>query len=242
MNILLFSNGKGKEGLLSYGLEQVKDLVNATKAKNFLFIPYAVLRDSWEAREKALGEVFAPYGAKVTSIHHFDDPIKALKEHDGILVSGGNTWVLNRTLHENGLIPHIHAAVTKKNIPYIGWSAGSNVACPTIKTTNDMPIIPDPIMPAIGLVPFAINPHYLDAHIQGHNGETREERIIEFLIMNKNQPVVGLREACLLEITGDYDKPKLKYYSPDNKTLRIFNSVDDIFELKVGDDLSFLYE
>lgn len=241
MHILLFSNGSGKDGPLSYGIKQIKGLVEESKPKKLLFIPYAVIRDSYEKREAMMNELFAPLGVKVNSIHHYKDPIQAVKEHDGFLVSGGNTWVLNRTLHENGLIPAIQASVMKQDKPYIGWSAGSNVACPTIKTTNDMPIIPDPVMPALGLVPFAINPHYLDAHIEGHKGETREDRILEFVIKNPGQTVVGLRESCLLEIKGDFKNPKISFFPESGQTLRIFENIDKIYELKAGEDLGFLY-
>lgn len=201
-----------------------------------------MIRDSYEKREAALNEVFSAYGAKVVSIHRFDDPIKAVRDFDGYLVSGGNTWVLNKTLHDKNLIVAIQREVTIKNKPYIGWSAGSNIACPTIRTTNDMPIISATITPALGLIPFQLNPHYIDAHIEGHKGETRQERIIEFLKLNPKQTVVGLREGNLLHITGEYQNAKMSFISPDKKTLRIFESCDNIYELDSEADFSFLFK
>jgi dipeptidase E len=118
-----------------------------------------------------------------------------------VAVGGGNTFLLLRTLYRTGLLKAISEKV-RRGMPYLGWSAGSNVACPTIMTTNDMPIVEPPSMHAMNLVPFQINPHYTEATIPGHGGESRDQRIAEFLVMNPSMPVIGLREGSMLHITG----------------------------------------
>lgn len=218
MRVLLFSNGKGPDGPLSFGLPQLEKAIKDTGAKNFIFIPYAVIRDSHEKRTALMNDVLSKFGANVKNIETFEDPVKAIEECDGILVSGGNTWVLNRTLHDNNLIGPIRKAVLKDGKPYVGWSAGTNVATTNIRTTNDMPIITGAVLPALSLVPFQINPHYLDAKVEGHNGETRDERLEEFCTVNKHEPVIAIREMTLLEV----DDTKLKYHSPSGSKMKIF--------------------
>jgi dipeptidase E len=118
--------------------------------------------------------------------------------------------------------------------PYIGWSAGSNVACPTLRTTNDMPII-DPLgFDCANLIPFQINPHYLDANPEGHGGETREQRIAEFLEINPNVYVAGLREGTMFKL----EEGKLELIG--NRSCRIFKKGQEPIELSAGDDFSFL--
>ncbi len=118
--------------------------------------------------------------------------------------------------------------------PYIGWSAGSNMACPSLRTTNDMPIIEPESFSAFNLISFQINPHYLDANPDGHAGETREQRIMEFLEVNPNMYVAGLREGTMFLL----EDAKLSLIGQRN--LRIFRKGDKPFEKKAGDDLSFL--
>ncbi len=159
--------------------------------------------------------------------------MKAIEEAEAIVVGGGNTWQLVRMMRDNKLI----AAIRKKvetGTPYIGWSAGSNVTCPTIKTTNDMPII-DPLgFDVLNLVPFQINPHYLDANPDGHAGETREQRIEEFLEINPDTYVLGLREGTMLKL----DENKLSLIGKLNA--RIFKKGTTPEELSTKDDFSFL--
>lgn len=130
-------------------------------------------------------------------------PVQAVENAECILVSGGNTWLLNQLLHENGLVVPIQRAIRERNIPYIGWSAGCNVATPSIRTTNDMPVRNCVVMPSLGLFPVQINPHYIDAVISGHMGETRDERIAEFCAINPDEIVVALREGSGFHITGN---------------------------------------
>ncbi len=136
-------------------------------------------------------------------------------------------------IHDNKLTEPIRNKVLR-GTKYIGWSAGSNLACPTIKTTNDMPII-DPLgFDALKLIPFQINPHYWDANPDGHGGETREERIMEFLAVNKSTTVVGLREGCMFTINNG----KIEYTGA--KPLRIFQFGKAPYEVQPGGDFTFL--
>ena len=121
---------------------------------------------------------------------------------DAIAVGGGNTFHLLRALYRVSAVELIRERVLS-GMPYVGWSAGSNVACPTIRTTNDMPIVEPPTLKALGLLPFQINPHYTDAHLEGHMGETRDERLSEFTHANPGVRVLGLREGTMLRVEGD---------------------------------------
>ena len=149
------------------------------------------------------------------------------------MVGGGNTWNLVRHLHQNGLIEPVRRRVLA-GTPYVGWSAGANVACPTMQTTNDMPVV-DPLgFDTFGLVPFQINPHYTDRQIEGHGGETREERILEYLAANPKSTVVGLREGCMLNVEGEH----VRYVGKNN--LRLFINGRQPIELEPDEDFGFL--
>ncbi|CAA2929401.1 Peptidase E [Arsenophonus endosymbiont of Bemisia tabaci Q2] len=121
-------------------------------------------------------------------------------------------------MHENGLIVAIQSAVFKRNILYIGWSAGCNVATPSIITTNDMPVTNVVVMPSLRLFPIQINPHYIDSHISGHMGETRDDRIAEFCVINPHEIVIALREGSGLQIKDN----ELHYFSGKNEGFKIF--------------------
>ena len=139
----------------------------------------------------------------IRSIHHAADPVAAIAEADGVFVGGGNSFRLLKTLYELQLMPAIRQAVQGGSLAYMGSSAGTNMACPTIRTTNDMPIVQPPSLDSLGLIPFQINPHYLDADPNStHKGETREQRLAEFHEEN-SLPVAGLREGSWLNISGD---------------------------------------
>ena len=171
--------------------------------ENILFIPYA--RPSGishnDYTEKA-SMAFSKINKTVTGIHTWENPVEAINNAEGIFVGGGNTFVLTNQLYKNNLVDSLHAVV-KNGTPYLGTSAGSNICGVTIKTTNDMPIVYPPSFNALGLVPFNINPHYLDPDKNSkHMGETREIRIKEFHNFN-TQPVVGLREGSWLMVNGE---------------------------------------
>lgn len=233
MRLLLISNSTNPgEAYLDYPKFNIKEFLGE-RPVNALFIPYAAVTFSYDEYETKVNTRFKEIGHNVTSIHHFDDPKKAVEETEAIIVGGGNTWKLVRTMRDNGIIDLIQKKV-KSGTPYIGWSAGSNVACPTLRTTNDMPIIDPKGFDVINLVPFQINPHYLDDHPANHGGETREDRIREFITENPDVYVVGLREATMLNLEGD----KLRLIGA--KTARIFKYGQDFKELSKDDDFSFL--
>ncbi|ENM5786747.1 dipeptidase PepE [Vibrio metoecus] len=240
MNMLLFSNGKvsGNETLLQFGLEWIEAAIQRTGAKRFLFIPYAMIRGNYDDRLAQLEQVLNPLGAQVIGIHHAEDPVKAVEDADAFIVSGGNTWVLNKQLHDLGLVRPLRQAILKSNKLYVGWSAGTNIACPTIRTTNDMPIVSAAILPALNLVPFQINPHYIEAAISGHMGETRDERIEEFLIENPHEIVAGIPEGTLFEVDGD----TLRYHSPAGTPLKLFRHGCTAEYFAAGEDMSVLMQ
>ena len=168
--------------------------------KRVLFVPYALFdRDSYadSARRR-----FEQMGYELTSVHTAADPVQAVNETKAIFIGGGNTFRLLKALYDFDLLDPIRERVAG-GMPYIGSSAGSNVAGPTIKTTNDMPIVQPPSFAALKLVSFQINPHYLDADPNStHMGETREQRIVQFLEENET-PVIGLREGAMLWVEND---------------------------------------
>jgi len=164
-----------------------------------LFIPYALRdRDGYSAKARA---AFEEMGYGLVSVHEASDPRRAIEEAEAIFCGGGNTFRLLKELQELDLLPVLRRRVAEGMV-YSGASAGSNLACPTIRTTNDMPVVEPASFEALGLVDFQINPHYLDpAPGSTHMGETRETRIREFHEENET-PVVGLREGAILRVDG----------------------------------------
>ncbi|MGR2769165.1 dipeptidase PepE [Photobacterium ganghwense] len=240
MEIMLFSNGKvaGNTELLEYGYEWIESAMERTKAKKLLFIPYAMIRSSYDERARQLREGFARFGCDVTSIDTVSDPVRAIEEADGFLVSGGNTWVLNKMLHDLGLVRPLRKAILMHNKLYIGWSAGTNIAAPTIRTTNDMPIVTAAILPSLNLVPFQINPHYIEATIEGHMGETRDERIEEFLVVNPHEVVAGIPEGTMLQVSGR----TLRYFSANGKPMKLFRAAQEPCYYRQDESIQFLME
>ena len=233
MKLLLLSNSTNPgEAYLAYSKHNIKAFLGEEPVEA-LFIPYAAVTFSYDEYEQKVNDGFAGIGHTVRSIHHFADPKKAVQEAKAIIVGGGNTWKLVRTMRDNGLMDLIREKV-QGGTPYVGWSAGSNVACPTLRTTNDMPIIDPKGFDVINLVPFQINPHYLDANPENHAGETREMRIQEFIEENKEETVVGLREGCMFWIEDQSIKLIGK------RPARIFKYGEEAKELWSHDDFSFL--
>ena len=194
--LLLISNSTlYGSGYLDHAESEICDFLGAVK--RVLFVPFALHdRDLYWSQARAR---FAKMGYELDSIHTASEPVNAVRESVAMFIGGGNTFRLLKALYEHDLLAAIRERV-REGMPYIGSSAGSNVAAPTIRTTNDMPIVQPPSFDALGLVSFQINPHYLDADPNStHKGETREERIIQFLEENKT-PVVGLREGAMLRI------------------------------------------
>lgn len=231
--LLLISNSTNPgEEYLTYPQKPIKVFLGNITSE-IVFIPYAGVRTSFDAYEEKVNKSLNKVGITVKSIHHFDDPIKAIKEAKAIVVGGGSTWKLVRMMRDNRLMDVIRERV-ESGIPYIGWSAGSNVACPTLSTTNDMPIIDPMGFDTINLVPFQINPHYTDFHPAGHGGETRDDRIHEFCIENQEVTVLGLREGSILLVEG-----KLVKLIGD-KNAKIFRYGKEDLELPPTADFDFL--
>ncbi len=180
---------------LAYIRDRIADFI---QVKDVLFIPYARPSGvSYEDYTQRVADALSPLGIKVSGIHEFESPRKALIEASAIFTGGGNTFLLLKTLQEQGLLSVLQARLGV-GIPYVGTSAGSNITGLTIGTTNDMPIVLPIDFDALGLLPFNINPHYLDPDPQStHKGETRETRINEFHFYNE-QPVLGIREGSWL--------------------------------------------
>lgn len=169
------------------------------RSNQVLFVPYALAEhDKYEALVKS---AFDKMGLELKSIHHASDPVAAVNDAEGIFVGGGNSFRLLKRLYDLSLIPAIVGRV-QSGMPYMGSSAGTNMACPTIRTSNDMPIVEPQSFVALNLIPFQINPHYLDADPNStHQGETRAQRLTEFHEEN-DVPVAALREGSWLQITG----------------------------------------
>lgn len=199
-----------------------------------LFIPYArpggISHDEYTA---VVSAAFAKINKTIIGIHEFDNPIGAIQNAEGIFTGGGNTFLLVTQLYENDVITAIVQAV-ENGTPYLGSSAGSNITGLTMQTTNDMPIIYPPSFKTLGLIPFNLNPHYLDPDNQStHMGETRETRIKEFHAFN-TIPVLGLREGSWLEVNGNTILLK------GNLTARLFQQNQEAKEIASETDLSFL--
>ena len=235
MRLLLISNSTNPgEAYLDYPKHNIKDFLG-DKPINCLFIPYAAVTFSFDEYEDRVNNRFAEIGHKVTGIHRYDNMIEAVEKAEAIVVGGGNTWQLVKMLQENNLMEAIVKKV-QQGTPYVGWSAGSNIACPTLKTTNDMPIVEPASFDTLNLVPFQINPHYLDDNNDTHGGETREVRIIEFIHANKEVYVVGLREGCMLLLENDDIR------MIGSRNARIFHYGEETEDLTEKDDFRFLIE
>lgn len=232
MNLLLISNSTNAgEAYLKYPIAEIeKTLAGVTEV---VFIPYAAVTFSYEEYERKVQERFDEIGIKVRSVHRALNKRNFVRHAQAIVIGGGNTFALLKKMQEEDLLDVIFRRV-RAGVPYVGWSAGSNVTCPTICTTNDMPIVEPQSFRAIGLVPFQINPHYLDANPAGHAGETREQRILEYLEANRSRYVVGLREGCMIRIKDE------NIELIGSRTMRIFKKGIETYEVKPGDDISFL--
>ncbi len=218
---------------LDYLFDALKDLYQNTN--EVLFIPYARpsgISYKWytDIVAKALDQI----GKKIVGVHTFENPIAALEKTQGIFTGGGNSFVLVDSLYRFGLMDKLREVINT-GTPYLGTSAGSNIAGPSIRTTNDMPIVYPPSFDTLGIVPFSINPHYLDPDpTSTHKGETRETRIKEFHEFNAS-PVVGLREGSWIRVQNNETT-----LLGGGLSARIFEKGRDPYELPVGSSLGFL--
>lgn len=232
MKLLLISNSTNAgEEYLRYPLPEIGRFLAGIH--EIAFVPYAAVTFSYAEYERKVQARFAELGIRVRSVHRTKDLAAMIRTAEAICVGGGNTFALARKMQQQGLMQAILRRI-KAGTPYVGWSAGSNVCCPTISTTNDMPIVEPESFRAIGAVKFQINPHYLDANPAGHAGETREQRILEFIEANPRRWVAGLREGCMLRLEGE----RLELIG--NRSMRLFRKGVETFEVQPGDDLSFL--
>lgn len=220
------------QGYLEYLLPQIKDLF--LNCSEIIFIPYARPGGiSHEDYLKKVATAFESLPFKVRGLHEYIDPQVAIEEAQGIFTGGGNTFLLVEKMYRNGLMDLLRNKILE-NMPYLGTSAGTNVAGLTMQTTNDMPIIYPPSFKTLGIVPFNINPHYLDPDENStHKGETRETRITEFHTIN-TPPVVGLREGSWLEVKGNNITLK------GGLQARIFRSGQEAYELDNNAELNEL--
>lgn len=230
MNILLASTSTlFGEQYLAYLRPELLQLFKGIN--EITFIPYArpggISHDEYTAKAATF---FNEIGIQVKGLHQFDDKIDGLNHSKAFFTGGGNTFLLVKTLHELNLMPTLKQNI-EKNKPYLGCSAGTNIGGINMKTTNDMPIVYPPSFDCLGLVPFNINPHYLDPQPGlKHNGETRETRIMEFLTQNDIK-VVGLREGNWIRRISD------KITVEGTYTTRIFERDKLPYEIKPGTSL-----
>ncbi|MFN4075082.1 MAG: dipeptidase PepE [Cloacibacterium sp.] len=230
MNVLLASTSSLFGGkYLEYIKEEIAELFS--RIDEIIFIPFARPSGiSHEEYTQIARDFFEQIHIKVKGLHEFEDKMAAVNEAKGFFTGGGNTFLLVKTLHEENLMT-VLAENVKSGKPYLGASAGSNIAGINMKTTNDMPIVYPPSFDCMGLVPFNINPHYLDPNPNlKHNGETRETRIKEFLTQNEVK-VVGLREGNWIRVLGD------KITTEGTQLTRIFEKGKEPYELESGSEL-----
>lgn len=229
MKLLLISNStQYGQGYLDHCADEIAAFLNGIR--RLVFIPYALHdRDGYTAKARSR---FSRLGIELDGIHA-GDPAGRLDQAEAVFCGGGNTFRLLSQLYRENLLEPLRRKC-REGMPYLGASAGINIAGPTIKTTNDMPIVQPPSFDALGLVPFNINPHYLDPDPDSrHQGETREERIREFHEINSN-PVVGLREGAWLKRQGD------RLTLGGQNGARVFRRGENAVEFPPGADLSRL--
>lgn len=217
---------------LDYLLPELKYFYKNTS--EIIFVPYAQPGGiSLDEYTQKAAEAFAHINIKVVGLHTFSNPAEALLDAGGIFTGGGNTFRLVNALYKNDLMVALRESI-HNGTPYLGTSAGSNICGVSMQTTNDMPIVYPPSFKTLGILPFNLNPHYLDPDPNStHMGETRETRIKEFHSMN-NLPVVGLREGSWLEVKGNTISLK------GQLTARIFEKDKAPYEMESGSNLNFL--
>lgn len=199
--------------------------------KDICFVPFAAVKFSFDHYEEIVAQAFEEMGYMVTSIHRAGDKKKFLDQASCIVVGGGNTFALLHRIYEHDLLHAIREKVSA-GTPYIGWSAGANLACPTLKTTNDMPVVMPPSFEALNLIPFQINPHYHELRFENQGGETRRERLEEFLVLNPQSKVIGLPEGMFIRRDGDSCK------IGGEGTAKLYTSGAVVQELRDGEDIS----
>ena len=198
--LMLSSSRQGDEAYLEHARSLI--LAHLGSIRDLLFIPYAAVTQSYDNYVSAVASALPE--CNVTGLHTFDNPMLAINNaeanNQAIVVGGGNTFHLMHTIYQQNLLVSLQHAISE-GTPYIGWSAGSNICGQSIRTTNDMPIVEPKSFNALNVVPFQLNPHYSDYHPPGHNGETRDQRLAEFTVLNPSTPVVAIREGTALSLS-----------------------------------------
>ncbi len=234
--LLLSSSGYKDTGYLNHALPWLKEFVekNNLQNKKIAFVPYAGVRKSYDAYENQVKEALRSLGVEIVSIHK-GKVKEQIQKADAIFVGGGNTFELVNQLYKNDLIELIAKRVSE-GVPYVGWSAGSNVAGATMQTTNDMPIVEPESFNTFNIFPYQINPHFISGKPKGHNGESREERLEEFLIVNPKAVVYALPEGVALWIEGK----KVKVLGMDkNAPLLKLEHKKDIQKINIGSEFTY---
>jgi dipeptidase E len=224
MRLLLLSTSTlHGSGYLDYAETDIREFFG--KSARVLFVPYALAdRDGYS---DTASKRFARMGYDLYPIHQEDDPARAIGRADNIFIGGGNTFRLLKTLYDEHIVELIAERV-REGMPFMGSSAGTNMACPTLKTTNDMPIVQPPSFKGLGVIDFQINPHYVDPDPNSrHMGETREERLRQYLEEN-DVPVIGLREGSILWVENAQATLR------GEKTARVFKRGSEPFEIAPG--------
>lgn len=201
--LLLSSSGYKNTGFLNHALNWIEEFAkeNNLIGKQIALVPYASVRKSYDELEELVQKLLEPLRLKIIGVHHGRNAREVIEQSSAVMVSGGNTFKLMHDLYKNDLVDLI-AKRASKGTPYIGWSAGSNIAGATMMTTNDMPIIQPRSFNALNIFPYQINPHFISGKPKEHNGESREERLQEFLIVNPKSIVYALPEGVALKING----------------------------------------
>ena len=198
MKLLLLSNSTMKgESYLGWPQKYLGPFLQGVK--NVIFIPYAGVTVSYDDYTQSVVDALIDFDLQIEGVHKITNKKEAIEKADCIMVGGGNTFSLLKKLQDENLIEAINTSVNE-SAKYIGWSAGANMACPTIKTTNDMPVEQPQSFNALNLIDFQINPHFTNATIPNHGGESREMRLQEYLVKNPDSTVVGLPEGMLIEV------------------------------------------
>jgi dipeptidase E len=244
-NLLLLSSSRVKDSsYLSHAKTLIKEHLTlenngtATRVTEILFIPFAGVTVNYDEYTTKVQTALKDLAIKVVGIHQCPSAKKAIESAQAIIVGGGNTFHLLQQLYQQDLITAIQNKVAD-GTPYIGWSAGSNIAGISIKTTNDMPIVEPKSFNALNLVNFQLNPHYTDYNPPGFNGETREQRLAEFMVVEPETAIVAIVEGSALQLKGS------------QLSLLVTELIDDIgyifkggikSEMSSATDLSFLVE
>lgn len=211
MNLLLLSNSTNfGESYMEWCKDTMAEFLKGAGAR-VVFIPYAAASFSFDEYTRNVNTALADHQIEVQNIANFENKLEAISQATAILVGGGNTFHLLHHLQQDGLVEAIRSKVAE-GTPYVGWSAGSNVAGPSIRTTNDMPIIEPASFESFALIPHQINPHYTEETLPNHGGESRFQRLTEFIAVNPGSKVICLPEAAYLIQQGR----ELRYEGKEN--------------------------